>query len=37
MHEKIGSWSLIVTKSRDQENYMSRLLVTSVKTPLGEA
>jgi hypothetical protein len=34
MHEKIGSWSLVVSKSRDQENYPSRLLVTSVKTPL---
>jgi hypothetical protein len=33
MQEKIGSWSLVVTKSRDQENYPSRLLVTSVKTP----
>jgi hypothetical protein len=33
MHEKIGSWSLVVTKSHDQENYPSQLLVTSVKTP----
>jgi hypothetical protein len=33
MHEKIGSWLLVVTKSCDQENYPSRLLVTSVKTP----
>jgi hypothetical protein len=23
MHEKIGSWSLVLTKSRDQENYLS--------------
>jgi hypothetical protein len=33
MQEKIGSWSLDVTKSRNQENYPSQLLVTSVKTP----
>jgi hypothetical protein len=30
MQEKIGSWSLVVTKSRDQENYPSRLLVTTL-------
>jgi hypothetical protein len=36
MQEKIGSWSLrvVVTKSHDQENYLSHFLVTSVKTPL---
>jgi hypothetical protein len=34
MHDKIGFWSLVVTKSRNQGNYLSQLLVTSVKTPL---
>jgi hypothetical protein len=33
MQEKIASWSLVVTKNRDQESYPSQLLVTSVKTP----
>jgi hypothetical protein len=32
MQEKIGSWSLVVIKSCDQENYLSQLLVTSIKT-----
>jgi hypothetical protein len=31
--EKIGSWSWLLTKGRDQENYLSRPLVTSVKRP----
>jgi hypothetical protein len=33
MDGKVGSWSWLLTKGRDQENYPSRLLVTSVKTP----
>ena len=36
MDGKVGSWSWLLTKGRDQENYPSRLLVTSVKTPLVE-
>jgi hypothetical protein len=32
--KKLASWSLVVTKSRDQENYLSRLLITSIKTHL---
>jgi hypothetical protein len=28
-----GSWSWLLTKGRDQENYLSRPLVTSVKRP----
>jgi hypothetical protein len=34
MDGKVGSWSWLLTKDRDQENYPSRLLVTSIKTPL---